>query len=123
MDEARKILAIDDNPSIRSSMQFIFPSPPYEMTAAEDVDEALVRLSASSDQYDVIIVDQKMPRLTGLDLVQEIRQRGITGKIMVLSAHLTPEIREAYEQMEVELLLDKPFDIHKLRSELDKLAA
>ncbi len=123
MDEARKILAIDDNPSIRSSMQFIFPSPRYEVTAAEDVDEALVRLRTSPDQYDVIIVDQKMPRLTGLDLVQEIRQRGITGKIMVLSAHLTPEIREAYEQMEVELLLDKPFDIHKLRSELDKLAA
>ncbi len=42
---------------------------------------------------------------------------------MVLSAHLTPEIREAFEQMNVGLLLDKPFDIHKLRSELDKLAA
>ncbi len=82
-----------------------------------------MRLSASPDQYDVIIVDQKMPRLTGLDLVQEVRQRGITAKIMVLSAHLTPEIRDAYEQMDVELLLDKPFDIHKLRSELDKLAA
>ena len=104
-------------------MQFIFPSPRYEVTAAEDVDEALKRLSANAMQYDVIIVDQKMPRLTGLDLVQEIKQRDITAKIMVLSAHLTPEIREAYEHMNVGLLLEKPFDIHKLRSELDKLAA
>ncbi len=104
-------------------MRFIFPAPHYRVTDVADVDEALVRFSANDDQYDVIIVDQKMPRLTGLDLVEEVRQRGITGKIMVLSAHLTPEIREAYEQLDLGLLLDKPFDIHKLRSELDKLAA
>jgi CheY-like chemotaxis protein len=123
MDAARKILAVDDNPSIRSSMHFIFPGPRYDVTDAEDGDDALLRLSANAGPYDVIIVDQKMPRLTGVELVQEIRQRGIAGKIMVLSAHLTAEIREAYEQMDVGLILEKPFDIHYLRSALDELAA
>jgi CheY-like chemotaxis protein len=123
MDAARKILAVDDNPSIRSSMHFIFAGPRYEVTEAEDGDDALARLGANSDPYDVIIVDQKMPRLTGVELVKEIRQRGIAGKIMVLSAHLTAEIREAYEQMDVGLILEKPFDIHYLRSALDELAA
>jgi len=42
---------------------------------------------------------------------------------MVLSAHLSPEIREAYEQMDVRVILDKPFDIQDLRSALDHLAA
>jgi CheY-like chemotaxis protein len=123
MDAARKILAVDDNPSIRSSMHFIFPGPRYEVAVAEDGDAALVRLGANSDPYDVIIVDQKMPHSTGVELVREIRHRGIAGKIMVLSANLTPEIREAYEQMDVGLILEKPFDIHELRSALDKLAA
>ena len=68
MDAARKILAIDDNPSIRSSMRFIFPGPRYQVTDVEDVDDALARLSASDNHYDVIIVDQKMPRLSGLEL-------------------------------------------------------
>jgi two-component system nitrogen regulation response regulator NtrX len=123
MDAARKILAVDDNPSIRSSMHFIFAAPRYEVTDAEDGDDALARLGANADPYDVIIVDQKMPRLTGVELVKEIRQRGIAGKIMVLSAHLTAEIREAYEQMDVGLILEKPFDIHHLRSALNELAA
>lgn len=123
MDAALKILAVDDEPSITQSMHFIFAGPHYEVTDAQDGDDALARLGANSDKYDVIIVDQKMPHLTGVELVQEIRKRGIGGKIMVLSAHLSPEIRQAYEQMDVHVLLDKPFDIHELRVALDRLAA
>jgi len=121
---ALKILAVDDNPSIRSSMHFIFTGPRYEVTGAEDGDDALERLAdANSPRYDVIIVDQKMPHLTGVELVQEIRKRNIAGKIMVLSAHLTPEIRNTYQQMDVQVILEKPFNIQELRSSLDSLAA
>lgn len=123
MKAVLKILAVDDNPSIRESMRFIFAEPRYVVTGAEDGDEALATLELNPQGYDVIIVDQKMPRLTGVELVQGIRRRGITGKIMVLSAHLSPEIRDAYERMNVPVMLDKPFDIHKLRCALDRLAA
>lgn len=123
MDAALKILAVDDNRAITDSMRFIFAAPRYQVTGVQDGDDALARLDAKSEAYDVIIVDQKMPHLTGVELVQEIRKRGIGGKIMVLSAHLSPEIREAYERMDVRVILDKPFDIHDLRSALDRLAA
>jgi CheY-like chemotaxis protein len=122
MDAALKILAVDDNPAITHSMRFIFAGPRYQVTGVQDGDYALAKLDANSEAYDVIIVDQKMPHLTGVELVQEIRQRGIAGKIMVLSAHLSPEIRAAYEQMDVHVILDKPFDIQDLRSALDRLA-
>ena len=42
---------------------------------------------------------------------------------MILSAHLTTEIREVYAQMNVNVMLDKPFDIHELRKTLDLLVA
>jgi two-component system nitrogen regulation response regulator NtrX len=123
MDAALKILAVDDEPSIMHSMRYIFAGPRYEVTGAQDGDDALARLAAKSDVYDVIIIDQKMPHLTGVELVQEIRRRGLAGRIMILSAHLSSEIREAYEQMDVHVMLDKPFNIHELRSALDNLAA
>ena len=94
MGAALKILAVDDEPSIMHSMRYIFAAPRYEVTGAQDGDDALARLDANSDVYDVIIVDQKMPHLTGVELVQEIRKRGLAGKIMVLSAHLSSEVRE-----------------------------
>jgi len=38
------------------------------------------------EQYDIIIVDHKMPHLSGVELVDEMRKRGVSSKIMVLSA-------------------------------------
>jgi len=104
-------------------MHFIFTGPRYEVTDVENADAALVKLDGNSDPYDVIIVDQKMPHVTGAELVQEIRKRNIAGKIIVLSAHLSPEIRNTYEQMDVKVILEKPFNIDDLRSALDHLAA
>jgi DNA-binding NarL/FixJ family response regulator len=85
--------------------------------------EALARLDAGSDRYDVIIVDQKMPQLSGVDLVTAIRQRGIQSKIIVISAHLSPEIRQAYQRMDVHAMFGKPFDVAALRLAVDRLAA
>lgn len=123
MDPAVRILSVDDNPAITSSMRFIFAGPRFQVTDVQDGDYALAKLDANSEAYDVIIVDQKMPHLSGVELVREIRKRGIGGKIMVLSAHLSPEIRQAYQQMDVHVILDKPFDIRELRSAVDRLAA
>ena len=123
MDAALKILAVDDEPSVTDSMRFIFAQPRYEVTGVESGDDALAKLDADSNLYDVIIVDQKMPHLTGVELVGEIRKRSFAGKIMVLSAHLSVEIRKAYEELDVHVLLDKPFNINELRLTVEKLAA
>jgi DNA-binding response OmpR family regulator len=71
----------------------------------------------------VIITDNDMPHLSGVELVRELRKRSFRGKIMVLSAHLTAEIREAYVRMNVDVILDKPFSIDELRKTLDLLMA
>jgi CheY-like chemotaxis protein len=115
MNPALKILAVDDNPSITDAMPSIFAAPRYELTTANDGNRALEKLEAAPSAFDVIIVDQQMPQLSGVELVREIRERGIPTKIMVLSAHLSPEIREAYEQMGVHVLLSKPFVREELR--------
>jgi DNA-binding response OmpR family regulator len=123
MKAAPKILAVDDSASIRRSMAFIFTAPRYDVISAPDANEALARLAATPDTYDVIIVDQKMPWLTGVELVQEIRNQAIRVKILVLSAYLSAEVREAYEKMHVNVILDKPFNIDELRLAVDRLAA
>ena len=118
-----KILAVDNEPSVTLSLRYIFPEPRYEVTGVENGDAALTRLDRDATRYDVIIVDQKMPHLSGVELVNAIRQRGITSRIMVLSAHLSSEVRETYERMGVHVIFPKPFDIDQLRTAVDRLAA
>ena len=120
---ALRILAVDNEPSVTFSLRYIFTGPRYELNAVENGDAALARLDSGSEQYDIIIVDQKMPHMTGVELVEQMRKRGITSKIMVVSAHLSSDVRAAYERMDVHVMFPKPFDVGQLRSAVDQLAA
>ena len=122
VDAPCRILTVDDEASVTLSLKFVFPGPRYEVLCVASGDAALANLEANSSPYDVIIVDQKMPNLTGVQLVEAIRKRGIPGVIIVLSAHLSPEMRAAYEQLNVHAILPKPFDVEELRSTVGRLA-
>jgi DNA-binding response OmpR family regulator len=123
MDPILRILAVDNEPSVTLSMRYVFDGPRYEIITVDSGDAALAKLEAAPDPFDVIIVDQKMPYLTGVELVGEIRKRRITAKIIVVSAHLSSDIREAYEGLDVHVMFGKPFDVDMLRSAVDRLAA
>ena len=120
---ALRILAVDNEPSVTFSLRHIFNAPRYDLSAVENGDAALARLDSGSECYDIIIVDQKMPHMTGAELVSEMRKRGVTSKIMVLSAHISSEVRATYERMDVHVMFPKPFDVRQLRSAVDQLVA
>ena len=121
MESPLRILAVDNEPSVTISMRYVFAAPRYEMTCVGDGNAALARLQPGSHRYDVIIVDQKMPNLTGVELVGEIRKRNIRTKIVVVSAHISSEVREAYEQLDVHVLFPKPFNVEELRAAVDNI--
>ena len=122
MDRPCRILTVDDEASVNLSLKFVFTGPRYEVLSVASGDAALASLEADSNSYDVIIVDQRMPNLTGVELVEAIRKRGIPGEIIILSAHLSPEMREAYERLGVHAIFPKPFEVEELRSTVDRLA-
>src|SRR5947207_13023828 len=122
MEAPRKILAVDNEPSITLSLRFVFAGSRYELTCVGSGGAALARLDANLNLYDVIIIDQKMPGMTGLELVKAIRARGISGRIIVVSAYLTREIRESFELMGVDALFSKPFIVEELRAAVDRIS-
>ena len=120
---ALRILAVDNEPSVTFSLRHILNAPRYDLTAVENGDAALARIDAGAAPYDLIIVDQKMPHMSGVELVEQLRKRGVETKIMVLSAHISQETRDAYERMDVHVMFPKPFDIAALRSAVERMAA
>lgn len=122
IDTPLKILAVDNEPSVTLSLRYVFNGPRYELTCVESGQAALAKLDANFDLYDVIIVDEKMPNLTGVELVRAIRQRGINGRIIVVSAHLSQEVREAFAQLDVQVMFSKPFNVDELRSTVHRVA-
>jgi DNA-binding response OmpR family regulator len=116
------ILSVDDEFRVAHALAFALSSPARKLTLASSAEEALVKVSNHSEAFDVVIVDHKMPRVSGVELVQRLRAANFTGKIIVLSAHLTDENRRLYAEFKVDTMLSKPFDVHELREVVDSLA-
>jgi len=108
-----RILGVDDEPSIGESMTYVLEAPHRKIVIAKDGQEALTL--AAKEKFDVVITDHRMPRAGGLELVRKLRERKYTGKIIILSAHLSPENIGAYEELAVDEVVGKPFDSTELR--------
>ena len=95
--------------------------PGAKITHACDGWMALMKIGAAKEPFDVIITDHRMPRMNGLDLVRRLRVRNFEGKIIVLSAHLTKENIQAYEELKVDMMFAKPFDCEELQLAMNLL--
>lgn len=116
-----KILAVDDETLIAHALVFALEAPGRELTTANDGHAALDRFGKEAS-YDVIITDNNMPDMTGVELVRRLRRENFTGKIVVLSAFLDDGNRQAYSDLGVVEMVAKPFDLQTLRALIDRLA-
>lgn len=113
MKRKLRILAVDDEEVIGESIASALAAPHRKIVVAKDGREALAM--AAKEKRDVIITDHRMPRSGGLELVRKLRQRNYRGKIVVLSAHLSPENIGTYEELDVDQIIGKPVNSAELR--------
>jgi len=69
----RQVLVVDDDPAIRTCMSMLLESVGYDVAVAEDGLEALLFISKNTP--DVVVSDLNMPRMSGFDLLSEVRRR------------------------------------------------
>ncbi len=121
MEQAMRILTVDDEPAVAQSLLFVLSEPGREVASALSGHEALEMIAARD--FDMVITDNNMPGISGLELVQRLRELNFAGKILVLSAHLSTDTRGAYADLEVDEMMAKPFDVRELRRTIDKVAS
>ena len=119
MKKKSRILAVDDEEAIAESIAYLLQAPHRKIAVAKDGKEALAL--AAREKFDLIITDHRMPRAGGLELVRQLRQRKYVGKIVLISAYLSPGNIGAYEEMDVDQIVGKPFDSKELREVIEKL--
>jgi CheY-like chemotaxis protein len=110
-----RILTVEDEPAVTQLLALVLGGPAAKVVNASDGWIALMKIGAAAEPFDVIITDHHMQRVNGLELVRRLRAREFSGKIIVLSAHLTKENVQAYEELKVDMMLAKPFDVEELQ--------
>jgi two-component system response regulator AtoC len=108
----RRVLVVDDEENLRHMLQILLRREGYEAVGAASVEAAIGELELHP--FDVILVDLRMPGRTGLDLVDEVRQRRLATTVVVMTAYGSKEVaieamkRGAYDY------LSKPFESDEL---------
>ena len=108
-----RILLVDDNHIQAATRRAILESCGREVCMAQQGQQALELLSDGeiAKSIGLIITDHLMPVMSGPQFVSELRRRGISLPVVVLSG--LPEAESAYEGLDVVFRL-KPFDPESL---------
>ncbi len=85
MTATRKILVIDDEPFLRETLAIILQDEGYGVATAANAREALQNLQ--NEPFDLVFLDIKMPEVSGLDLLPEIRNLSPDIPIIMLTAY------------------------------------
>ena len=117
-----KILIIDDERFIRSSLREILEYEKYEVIEAQDGAEGLQKIK--DEEVDLVLCDVKMPILDGMDVLDQVRQLDRAPQFIMISAHGTIETAVEATKKGAFDFISKPPDLNRLlltvRNALDK---
>jgi serine/threonine protein kinase len=116
----KKVLVVDDEPHVRTTICEVLLDEKYLVTESENAVDAMRILS--QQQFDVVLMDIKMPGESGMDALKKIRERCPDTGIIMISGHGT--IDSAVESIKLGAydFLQKPFSMQRLRDAVRNLA-
>jgi DNA-binding NtrC family response regulator len=112
-----RILVIDDEPAVQDLLQRVLTNAGHEVAVVDSAEAALARLSR--DRFDVLVVDNNLPRMTGLELMSLVREHHPELRAVMITAYNTPAVEARARAMGVIAYVAKPFGIVTIVGAID----
>ncbi len=110
MASLKKILLVDDEKDILETLEKFFLYKGYQVSVASDGDEAIEKLS---DEPALAILDLKMPKVNGVEVLKEIKKNHPNTETIILSGFADDFMAEI-NRIGADIVLTKPFSIERL---------
>jgi DNA-binding NtrC family response regulator len=115
-----RILVVDDEADIRESLEVLLTMEDrYAVDLAANAAEGLRKLENSS--YDLVLLDLMMPDRSGMDVLEEIRQRDLEVPVFMITAYGSVEVAVEALKRGANDYFAKPWDNEKLLIEIDRM--
>jgi CheY-like chemotaxis protein len=112
------VLICDDEPSLRELIRVSLDGP-YEFVEADDGEESLQL--ARSVRPDVMILDMMMPRRTGLEVLNTLRQEEELADTRVIVLTAQPATREQALNAGADVVMVKPFEPEQIAAAVEEV--
>ena len=112
-----RILVVEDEPKLADLIASRMKKENYEVDVSLDGEDGLY--NAESGIYDLIILDVMLPKMNGFEILSEIREEGITSKVIMLTAKSMLEDKLTGLNGGANDYLTKPFHMDELVARVD----
>ena len=118
MADGTKILIIDDEEHTRLGYSEILRLDGYVVVTAENGIDGLEKLE--EEDVDIIITDLRMPEMDGLTFIEQIREKGIDTKVIVITAFGSFQSYKHSKNLGTVYYLNKPVKAGDLKETIEK---
>lgn len=108
----KKILVIDDEEMVVDAMKVILEDMGYQVKGFQSSEAG--EKHALENDYDLILVDLRMPEKNGAEVTESILKAKPDAKILMITAHPTDPLAKKALDAGAKALLKKPFEIAKI---------
>jgi DNA-binding response OmpR family regulator len=110
------VLVVDDEPSVAEFMRDLLGSWGLEASVAAEPEAALEMLRANAKRYDLVITDQTMPRMSGLQLAEAIGRMPAAPPVVLYTGHADAVDPVKLSTAGIKGLVRKPLEPGELRA-------
>jgi len=108
----QRILVVEDDPMIRRLNTEVLTCSGYQVDAAEDGAAAWVAIQ--QENYDLIVTDNNMPKMTGVDLLQSLHEAHLTLPVIMATGTIPQEKLDWHPWLQIQATLLKPYNFDEL---------
>jgi len=116
----KSVLIVDDEKLLVRTLSNALKEAGYKITIAGSAEQAEKHVFGEP-AFDLIIIDNRLPRESGVDVVKRVRERSVKSKLILMTAYETPEVKAEAKRLKVDRYLRKPFDLTALLEEIQSL--
>ena len=121
MNTQLRVLYVDDEESLRRLVPTQLSLEGFDVATADDGDTAIEALR--HDSYDIVLLDIRMPRKSGIEVLRFIRSQNISSRVIMLTA--VDDLSVALEAIKhgANDYLTKPYELENLLASIKRVSA
>ena len=108
MPDNSTVCIVDDDQAVLSALRFLLTAEGYAVRAHKSARTFLDTMER--DECGCLVTDVRMPEMSGLDLLAELKERQVSMPVIVITAHGDVPLAIAAMKQGAENFLEKPFD-------------
>jgi DNA-binding response OmpR family regulator len=107
---SKSVLIVEDERLLAKTLSAALQEAGYAAVVTNSAEQAEKRW-LGGDRFDLVILDNRLPKRTGLDLLRAARERGEDVKVILMTAYDNRDVSKEATSLRVDKYVCKPFDL------------